>query len=131
MYKRQAWQRKVKEISRALEVERLISKDQVLELYLNTIFMGDQAFGVEVAANYYFNKTAKELTLEECAFLAGINHSPNWYDPFHKSTSETDEEDNERIKNRTITVLDKMQELGKIGSQEEYDTACLLYTSQD
>ena len=119
----QAWQRKVKEISRALEVERLISKDQVLELYLNTIFMGDQAFGVEVAANYYFNKTAKELTLEECAFLAGINHSPNWYDPFHKSTSETDEEDNERIKNRTITVLDKMQELGKIGSQEEYDTA--------
>ena len=110
-----AWQRKVKEISRAYEVEKLISKEQVLELYLNMIFLGDVTYGVEVGAKYYFNKTAKELTIAECAFLAGINHMPNSYDLFDTNISE--EKAFERKVNgnsRAKTVLIKMQELGKI-----------------
>lgn len=118
-----AWQRKVKEISRAYEVERLISKDQVLELYLNMIFLGDTVYGVEVGSTYYFNKTAKDLTIAECAFLAGINHSPNAYDVFDSSlTPEQLEARKEKVKVRTKTVLTKMKELGKI-NEEEYNKA--------
>lgn len=116
------WQRKVKEISRAYNIEKTISKNQILELYLNMIFMGDKAFGVEIGSKYYFNKSAKDLSLAECAYLAGINHSPNWYKPF-----ETDEEEipemQEKIKNRTKVVLAKMKELGTIETEEEYNQA--------
>ena len=80
--------RKIKEMSKAYQVEKLISKDQILELYLNIIFLGDQAYGVEVASQYYFNKSAKDLDLAECAFLAGINHSPNAYKPFREDDPE-------------------------------------------
>lgn len=110
--------RKVKEWAKAYQIERMISKDQILELYLNIIFVGgNNNLGVEVGAEYYFNKSASELDLAECAFLAGINHSPNSYNPY----GETD--NSEKIKNRTKTVLKKMLELGKIG-QSEYDEAC-------
>ena len=81
--------------------------------------MGGTSYGVEVASNYYFSKSATELDLAECAFLAGINHSPNSYNPF----VENNEEVLKNIKTRTKTVLDKMKELGKIKTQEEYDTA--------
>ena len=111
--------RKVKEMSKAYQVERLISKDQILELYLNIIFLGDKAYGVEVASKYYFNKSCKDLDLAECAFLAGINHSPNAYKPF-----ETDNQKmQEKIKNRTKTVLMKMKELGAITNDAEYNAA--------
>ena len=113
------WKRKVKEIARAYYLEKELSKDQVLELYLNLIFMGGTSYGVEVASNYYFSKSASELDLAECAFLAGINHSPNSYNPF----VENNEEVLKNIKTRTKTVLDKMKELGKIKTQEEYDAA--------
>ena len=102
--------RKIKEMSKAYQVERLISKDQILELYLNIIFLGDKAYGVEVASKYYFNKSCKDLDLAECAFLAGINHSPNAYKPFETDNAEMQE----KIKNRTKTVLMKMKELGAI-----------------
>ncbi|MBR6504861.1 MAG: transglycosylase domain-containing protein [Clostridia bacterium] len=112
--------RKVKEISRAYELERHLSKDQILELYLNIIYLGGGSkniCGVEVASQYYFNKTAKELDLAECAFLAGINHSPNAYDPY-------DEEDHtEKIKKRALTVLSEMKTQGMISSEEEYNVA--------
>ena len=98
--------RKVKEMSKAYQVERLISKDQILELYLNIIFLGDKAYGVEVASKYYFNKSCKDLSLAECAFLAGINHSPNAYKPFETDNAEMQE----KIKNRTKTVLMKIKE---------------------
>ena len=111
--------RKVKEMSKAYQVERLISKDQILELYLNIIFLGDKAYGVEVASKYYFNKSCKDLDLAECAFLAGINHSPNAYKPFDTDNAEMQE----KIKNRTKTVLMKMKELGAITSDEEYNAA--------
>ena len=113
--------RKVKEIARAYEIERYLSKDQILELYLNIIYLGGGSkniCGVEVASQYYFNKTAKELDLAECAFLAGINHSPNWYDPYDET-----EDNTERIKKRVLTVLDEMKNQGLILSEEEYNVA--------
>ena len=119
------WQRKVKEMARAYYLEQELSKSQILELYLNLIFLGGKAYGVEVASNYYFSKSASELTLAESAFLAGINNSPNAYSPFS-----TDQEDIDQIKRRTKIVLDKMHELGKEDSnhkaaitEEEYQTA--------
>ena len=110
--------RKIREWQRAYQVERMISKDEILELYLNILFVGgSNLHGVELGAEYYFSKSAKDLSLAECAFMAGINHSPNSYNPFS-----TTEDNTEKIKNRTITVLDKMLELGYI-TNEEYDTA--------
>ncbi|MDO5556728.1 MAG: transglycosylase domain-containing protein [Clostridia bacterium] len=109
--------RKVREMSRAYQIERMISKDQILELYLNVIFMGQQTYGVEVASQFYFSKAASELDLAESAFLAGINHSPNAYNPFNKESDNT-----EKIKKRTKTVLKKMLELGYI-DQSQFDEA--------
>ncbi len=119
--KDRTWQRKLKEMARSYYIEKELSKDQILELYLNLIYMGGNTniYGVEVASNYYFSKSAKDLDLAESAFLAGINNTPNSYDPFIE-----DNTDNlERIKNRTKTVLDKMKELGNIDSDEEYKEA--------
>ncbi len=111
--------RKVREWAKAYQVERMISKNQILELYLNILFVGGEGnlHGVELGAEYYFNKSAKDLTLAECAFMAGINTSPMSYNPFDESQDNT-----EKIKNRTKTVLDKMLELGDINS-DEYNTA--------
>ena len=118
--------RKVKEWAKAYQVERMISKDQILELYLNILYVGGEGnlHGVELGAEYYFNKSAKDLTLAECAFLAGINSSPNYYNPY-KLSSDTDTEEarNERIKNKTLTVLAKMKELGYIENEDEYNEA--------
>ncbi len=113
------WQRKVKEMARAYYVEEEMSKDEILELYLNLIFLGDTVYGVQKGSNYYFNKDAKDLSLAECAFLAGINHSPNAYNPF----TEDNEKVLEDIKARTKIVLDKMHQLGYIKTEEEYTTA--------
>ena len=110
------WKRKVKEMARAYYLEKELSKDQILELYLNLIFMGGKCYGVEVASNYYFSKSASELNLAECAFLAGINNTPNSYNPFAGNNAD-------KIKTRTKTVLEKMHELGKINSEEEYNQA--------
>ena len=110
--------RKIREWQRAYQVERMISKEQILELYLNILFVGaNNLHGVELGAEYYFDKSAKDLSLAECAFMAGINHSPNSYNPYN-----TIVDNSEKIKNRTITVLDKMKELGYI-SEEEYQNA--------
>jgi len=75
-------------MARAYYLEQELSKSQILELYLNLIFLGDRAYGVQVASNYYFSKNAKDLTLAESAFLAGINDGPNYYNAF--STDEND-----------------------------------------
>ena len=112
-------QRKIREMSRAYQIEKIISKSQILELYLNIIYLGGYGkniCGVEVASEYYFGKSADELTLSESAFLAGINHSPNNYNPF------TETDNTEKIKKRTKTVLEKMKELGMI-SNEDFDKA--------
>ena len=115
-------ERKIREWSRAVQVEKMLSKDQILERYLNRIFLGSasnglEVRGVEAAANYYFNKSAKDLSIAQSAFIAGINHAPNAYYPF----SETND-NSEKIKTRTLNVLSKMHELNKI-SDEEYNAA--------
>lgn len=108
--------RKIREISRAYQVETILSKDQILELYLNIIFMGGDVYGVELGSQYYFAKSCTELDLAECAFLAGINDAPNSYNPYGEN------DNTEKIKRRTKIVLGKMKELEKI-TEEEYKTA--------
>ena len=110
--------RKITEMARAYNLEKTLSKQQILELYLNLIFLGGQSYGVEMGAQYYFSKSASELSLAECAYLAGINNSPNLYEPFSDDEKEID-----FIKNRVKTVLIKMNELGNIKSQEDYSAA--------
>jgi len=73
--------RKVREMRVALELERTYSKEKLLELYLNQTFLGGSLYGVEAAAQNYFGKSAAQLTIPEAALLAGINQSPNLYDP--------------------------------------------------
>ena len=110
--------RKIKEMAKALQVEKLISKDQILELYLNIIFVGgNNIHGVALGAEYYFDKDVSKLSLAESAYLAGINNSPNMYHPFSD-----DQEDIDLVKTRTKTVLNKMKELGFV-NDEEYNEA--------
>ena len=120
--------RKVKEISKSIQVERVLSKDQILELYLNLIFVGgDDVNGVELGSIYYFDKSAKDLSIAECAYMAGINHSPNAYKPFSDFADKEDPEAakqkmSDKIKKRTKTVLGKMKELSYI-SDDQYNEA--------
>lgn len=108
--------RKVKEWWKAFLLECYFSKDDILEMYLNVIYVGPNVYGVQTGAKYYFNKDVEDLTLAECAYLAGINNSPNYYNPFEGYDNEED------ITNRTLTVLQKMLELGKI-DESEYEKA--------
>tara|TARA_Y100001970_G_C14240915_1_gene864853 strand:- start:310 stop:2694 length:2385 start_codon:yes stop_codon:yes gene_type:complete len=73
--------RKIKEALLALRIERILSKNEILELYLNEIFLGQRSYGVAAAALNYFNKSMDELTLEEIAYLAGLPKGPNNYHP--------------------------------------------------
>ncbi len=109
----QSASRKVREIMRARYLENNYSKDAIIECYLNTIPMGHGTYGVEVAANYYFDKSVHELTLLECASLAAITKGPSIYDP---------ENNIENNKERRETVLDFMLEQKYI-TQEEHDAA--------
>ena len=108
--------RKVKEWWKAFLLECYFSKDDILEMYLNVIYVGPNVYGVQTGAKYYFNKDVEDLTLAECAYLAGINNSPNYYNPFEGYDNE------EVLTNRTLTVLQKMLELGKI-DESEYEEA--------
>ena len=103
--------RKIREIARALYVETKLSKTDILEAYLNTIALGNGICGVQVAANYYFNKNVEDLTLLECAAIAGITKNPSRYNPIRNM---------EENKKRRNTVLIKMLELGYI-KQEEFN----------
>jgi len=108
--------RKVKEWAKAYQVENELSKNQILELYLNLILVGGRNYGVQTGAEYYFNTDASNLSIAQCAFLAGINNSPNAYNPY------SGKDNTEKIKKRTITVLGQMKKCGSI-NQEEYDSA--------
>ena len=76
-------QRKVREIVLALWTEKIFSKNQILELYLNQIPYGGAVYGVEEASQRFFGKPAKKLTLEESAFLAGLPQAPSFYSPYN------------------------------------------------
>lgn len=108
------FQRKAKEAVLAVMTEILYSKEEILEMYLNYISYGGTAVGIEAAANKYFAKSAKDLSLEEAALLAGLPQSPTAYSPFGSSP--------ERAKNRQKDVLRRMVE-DKYISEEEAKSA--------
>ncbi|HTD77902.1 MAG TPA: transglycosylase domain-containing protein, partial [Chloroflexota bacterium] len=78
----QTAERKIKEAFLAMELTRRYSKSEILEMYLNEIFYGNQAYGIEAAAETYFGKQAKDLTLAEASLLAGLPQAPALYDPY-------------------------------------------------
>ena len=73
--------RKINEINLALTAEKQLTKEQILEYYLNIIYFGDNSYGIESASEHYFSKPAKELSLDEACMLAGMIKSPNYYSP--------------------------------------------------
>ena len=97
--------RKVKEVIWAVQLERRYSKEEILEAYLNEIYFGEGAYGVEAAAQTYFGKSARDLTLAEAALLAGLVRSPTGYNPFRYP---------DRARARRNYVLDRMVEVGYI-----------------
>ena len=108
-------ERKIREMSRAYQLEKMLSKEEILEKYLNIIFVGGtELHGVEYGAQYYFAKSAKDLDLAESAFLAGINNAPNMYNPYDEEN-----DNSELIKERTIYVLDCMKEQNRISDNAE------------
>lgn len=75
--------RKIKELQVAAQIEKTISKDKILEMYLNNVYLGSGAYGVKGAAKIYFNKDLKDLTLSEMALIAGLPQAPSVYSPYH------------------------------------------------
>ncbi|MDU2672345.1 MAG: transglycosylase domain-containing protein [Clostridium sp.] len=110
--------RKIKEIYLALKLEKVLSKEEIVTAYLNTIPLGGYVYGVEAASRYFFGKKAIDLTLPECAYIAGITQAPSYYSAYN---TEAKDYPNTYI-DRTETVLMKMLELGFI-SKDEYDSA--------
>lgn len=105
--------RKVEEIFRAQYVEKNLSKNEILEAYLNVVYMSQNCYGVGAASKLYFNKEVKDLTLAECATLASIVQNPNKYDPYKNPKNNME---------RRKIVLNQMLVQGYI-SQEQYDIA--------
>lgn len=119
MQDRTSIERKIQEIYMAINLEKELSKDQILEAYMNTILLGGNAYGIEAAANMYFNLSVGDLTLKQCAFLASAAQNP--YLSYTNSLAAF-EQGIAFDSPRTSLVLGKMLELGKI-SQAEYDEA--------
>lgn len=106
--------RKLKELILAIQVDSRYTKDEILEMYLNNIPYGGTAIGVEAASNLYFAKKAKDLTLAESAFLAGLPQLPSYYSPYIN--------DEKAYIGRTEAVLRRMREDGYISKQQEEKT---------
>lgn len=104
-----SFSRKIAEAYLATELEKKVSKETILERYLNTIYYGENAYGVEAAAQTYFAKSAAELSLAECATLAGLPNAPSASSPLHNPQAAYD---------RRNVVLQKMADLGYISQQE-------------
>jgi 1A family penicillin-binding protein len=102
--------RKIKEVILALELEQKYSKDEILEMYLNQIPYGSNAYGVEAAAQTFFKKSAKDLTLPEAALIASLPQAPSFYSPLGSHTDE--------LKWRQESALKKMASLGYITEKQ-------------
>ena len=105
----QTAERKIKEAFLAMELTRRYTKDQILEMYMNEILYGNRAYGIEAAAETYFGKPAKDLTLSEASFLAGLPQAPSLYDPYTNMPAARD---------RQAYVLDQMVHTGVITDPE-------------
>ncbi|MDP8245831.1 MAG: transglycosylase domain-containing protein [Candidatus Hinthialibacter antarcticus] len=108
-----AFERKYWEWKVALQIEKRYTKNEILEIYLNQVFLGDQAYGVARGAEYYFGKNVSDLTIKECALFAGMLQAPNRYSPAKNP---------ERALTRTATVLRAMLR-DQFITQTQYDQA--------
>ena len=106
----QTFGRKVQELILAIQVEQLLEKDEILELYLNEIGYGAEAHGVQAASQMYFSKDADELDVAESAMLAALPQAPTFYSPYG--------ENSELLVDRANTVIDRMEEQGFISAEE-------------
>lgn len=97
--------RKIQEAFLALQIEQKYSKDEILEMYMNQIYFGQGAYGVQAASQIYFGKKVEDLTLAEAAMIAGLPQSPNYYSPRNNMKA---------AKERQATVLDQMVKYGYI-----------------
>ena len=104
-----SYRRKIKEAILAYRIDKTFTKAEILYLYLNQIYLGHGAYGVEAAAENYFGKSSKDLNLAECAILAGLPQAPSRYSPFHYP---------ERAKQRQIYVLNRMVAEGFITNMQ-------------
>ena len=104
--------RKIREAILATRIEKNFSKDEILEIYLNQIYYGHSAYGVEAAALVYFGRHVNELTLPEIAMIVGLPRAPKLYSPYFSP---------ERAKNRRNHVLKRMESLGHITHEEAED----------
>lgn len=105
------WTRKIKEAFYTVRLEMYYSKDELLEGYLNTIYYGHGAYGIEAASRYFFDKHSNELTIAEAAMLAAIPKGPTYYSPFNNKKNAT---------RRQHQILFEMKEQGVINEQEYY-----------
>lgn len=105
--------RKVTEILRAIEMEKMYSKEEIIEAYLNVLPLSDNIKGVAVGAEYYFGKSISELSIAQCAAIASITQNPSYYNPYTHP---------ENLRDRQQTVLYKMREL-KFITEDEYQQA--------
>ncbi len=103
--------RKIKELIIALKLEQRFSKDEILGLYLNQIPYGGNSYGIEAAAQTYFNKAAAELTLGEAVMLVALPQAPSYYSPYGAHQ--------DRLKERQGYVLEQMEEMGYITAEEK------------
>lgn len=110
---------KIKELLYALRLERRYSKEKILEFYTNQFFVSGNGHGLGVASRYFFDKEPKELTLLECAFIAGSVKRPNYYNPFLKKNLANADEVRSRSDERVRYVLGQMRKEGLI-SEAEY-----------
>lgn len=104
-----SFERKTKEILLALEVEKALSKDRILEIYMNEIFLGQRAYGFEAAAQTYFGKSLEQLSIAEMAMLAGLPQNPYYANPVANA---------ERATQRQRVVLQRMREVGVISDAQ-------------
>jgi penicillin-binding protein 1A len=102
--------RKIKEALLTVQLEKNYSKNEILQFYINQIYFGSGAYGIQSAAEIYFNKNVKNLNLAECAMLAAIPKSPNYYNPFKNAKA--------ALARRNI-VLSRMRQLGYITQEQE------------
>ena len=115
------YKRKMQEAYLAIQLEKVVEKDQILEAYLNDIYLGGSNYGVKAAAKDYFGKELSELTIRECALLAGLTQSPYYYNP-RQNMYYRDGNPYYRTVNRTNTVLERMYQNGYI-TREQYLSA--------
>jgi penicillin-binding protein 1A len=123
--RKKVYSRKIKEAILAYRIDSVMSKDEILYIYLNQIYLGEGAHGVQAAARTYFNKNVKDLSLGQMALLAGLPQAPSRYSPF---------KDRESAKTRQAYVLNRMAEEGYISAEaarEAFREPLVLNMSRD